>query len=71
MAIEERVPVFIRSDHLRDDFRTAEFLTADNADDADNGRTISDYPRHLHHPRLNTLAAALVAAAARAGKPAG
>jgi hypothetical protein len=51
-----------------DDFQTAEFLTADYADNADKGRKISNYPRHLRHPRLNALADPLVAASSRAGK---
>jgi hypothetical protein len=43
-------------------------LTADAADYADNGREISDYPRHSRNPRLNALAVTLVAALSRGEK---
>ena len=36
----------IRIVHVCADSQTAEFLTADCADNADKGRMISDYPRH-------------------------
>jgi hypothetical protein len=47
-----KVSPFFRIVPAREDFRTAGLLTADDADHADNGRKISDYPRHQRHPRL-------------------
>jgi hypothetical protein len=61
-----------RIDHVRNDFQTAEILTADCADNADKDRRISDHPRHLRYPRLNVLAdPSLVAALSHGAKDAG
>jgi hypothetical protein len=70
-AVEQSALKSFRFVPVRDDFQTAEFLTADNADYADKGRTSSDYPRHLRNPRLRALAGALVAAPIRGAKPSG
>jgi hypothetical protein len=67
-AAEQGVLISIRFVQVRDDSQTAEFLTADYADNADKGRKISDYPRHLRHQRLTALADPLVAAPSRVGK---
>ncbi len=40
-------PLSVRIVHLCDDFKTAEFLTADFADIADKGMRFSDYPVRL------------------------
>ena len=62
------VLISIRFVPVRDDFQTAEFLTADGADSADKGRKISDYPRYLRNPRLNALVGSLVAAESRVAR---
>ncbi len=66
--IYPRMQISPQIDHVCDDLQSAEFLTADGADDADKDSDISNHPRHRRNPRLNVLAVPLVAALRRGAK---